>query len=177
VDLKHASIFSVAIATLFIASPAFAAVIDEHDGPPTVTAGPGEATVYFMRPASLGMAINFYVFVDETLVGATKGNTYTYTTVPAGEHIVWARSGNVSALKVTLEAGKTYYFEQKVKMGGLKARVSLEPMAEAEALEQIAKDPWTSLTDEGKEKGAEHLAEDHAEAVATAAAPGAAEGE
>jgi hypothetical protein len=170
--LKHTSVLAVAAAALFTATATLAAVIDEHDGPPTVTAGPGEATVYFMRPASLGMAINFYVFIDDTLVGATKGNTYTYTTVAAGEHIVWARSGNVSALKVTLEAGKTYYFEQKVKMGGIKARVSLEPMAEAEALEQIAKDPWTSLTDEGKEKGAEHLAEDHAEAVETAVVPG-----
>ena len=172
--LKHTSALMFAATALLTTSAALAAVIDEHEGPPTVTAGPDEATVYFMRPASLGMAINFYAFVDETLVGATKGNTYTFTTVPAGEHIVWSRSGNVSALKVTLEAGKTYYFEQKVKMGGIKARVSLEPMAEAEALEQIAKDPWTTLTDEGKEKGAEHLAEDHAEAVEMAAAPAAA---
>lgn len=173
--MKHTSLLAVPVVALFTASAALADVMDKHEGAPTVTAGAGEAIVYFMRPASLGLAINFYAFVDETLIGVTKGNTYTYGVVPAGEHIVWSTSGNVTAIKVTLEAGKTYYFEQKVKMGGIKARVSLIPMAEAEALEQIAKDPWTSLTDEGKEKGAEHLAENHAEAVETAAAPEAPE--
>jgi hypothetical protein len=175
--LKRTSLLSIAAAAAFAAPVALADVMDKHEGSPTVTIGPGEAAVYFMRPASLGLAINFYGFVDETLVGVTKGNTYTFAVVPAGEHIVWARSGNVTALKATLEAGKTYYFEQKVKMGGLKARVSLEPMAEADALEQIGKDPWTTLTDEGKEKGAEALAEDYAEAVEIAAAPGAADSE
>jgi hypothetical protein len=175
--LKHTSIFGVAAVALFAAAPAFADVMEKHEGTPTPTAGPGEAIVFFMRPASLGMAINFYAFVDETLIGVTKGNTYTFAAVPAGEHIVWSTSGNVVALKVTLEAGQVYYFEQKVKMGGIKARVSLVPMAPELALEQIGKDPWTTLTDEGKEKGAEHMAEDHAEAVETAVAPEAAESE
>jgi hypothetical protein len=175
--LKHTPIFAFAAATFLAASTALADVMEKHEGTPTPTAGPGEAIVFFMRPASLGMAINFYAFVDETLIGVTKGNTYTFGAVPAGEHIVWSTSGNVTALKVTLEAGQVYYFEQKVKMGGLKARVSLVPMAAEVALEQVADDPWTSLTDEGKEKGAEHLAENHAEAVATAVAPGAATSE
>jgi hypothetical protein len=175
--LRNTSILAVAATALFTASAALADVMDKHEGTPTPTAGPGEAIVFFMRPASLGMAINFYAFVDETLIGVTKGNTYTFGSVPAGEHIVWSTSGNVTALKVTLEAGQVYYFEQKVKMGGLKARVSLVPMEAEVALEQVADDPWTTLTDEGKEKGAEHLAENHAEAVATAIVPGAAESE
>lgn len=175
--MKHTSILAVAAAAFFATSAARADVMEKHEDTPTPRAGPGEAIVFFMRPASLGMAINFYAFVDETLIGVTKGNTYTFGAVAAGEHVVWARSGNVAALKVTFEAGQVYYFELKPKMGGMKARVSLEPMTAEVALEQVADDPWTSLTDEGKEKGAEHLAEDYAEAVTIASAPGAAESE
>ena len=169
--MKRRSIFAAAAASLLAASAALAADFESTKEPPTPTLGPGEAGVYFMRPASLGMAISFWMFVDETLVGVTKGNSYTFAAVPAGEHLLWSSSGNVSVLKVTLEAGKIYYFEQKVKMGGIKARVSLEPMAEADARESFGKEKYTTLTDEGRAKGAEELAEHYAEAVAAASAP------
>jgi hypothetical protein len=153
------------------ASAALADVMEKSSERHTATLTEGEAAVYFMRPATLGFAVNFWAFVDDTVVGVTKGNTYTFAAVPAGEHVIWSRSGNVSALKVTLEAGKSYYFEQKVRMGGVKARVSLEPMDEAAALEALAKDDYTTLTEEGKTQGAEYLAEDYAEALEIAAQP------
>jgi hypothetical protein len=169
--LKRTSIFALAAATLITASSALADDFESTKEAPNPTLGPGEAGVYIMRPAGMGMAISFWAFVDETLIGVTKGNSYTFAAVPAGEHLLWSSSGNVSAINVTLEAGKFYYFEQKVKMGGLKARVSLEPMAEADARESFGKEKYTTLTDEGRAKGAEELAEHHAEAVEIAAAP------
>jgi len=173
--LKQTSILSVTAVALLAVSTVLADDFESTKEPPTPTLGPGEAGVYFMRPASLGMAISFWAFVDETLVGVTKGNSYTFAAVPAGEHLIWSSSGNVTALKVTLEAGKIYYFEQKVKMGGIKARVSLEPMAETDARESFGKEKYTTLTDEGRAKGAEELVEHYAEAVAAASAPPPAE--
>ena len=133
------------------------------------TPGPGEAAVYFVRPAMMGMAINFWAFVDETPVGVTKGHTYVWATVPAGEHLIWSSSGNESAIKMNLEAGKSYYFEQRAKMGGIRARVELELLADADQAAAFEKCKYTTLTADGLAKGKEILAEHHADAVAAAA--------
>lgn len=135
------------------------------------TPGPNEALVYFLRPANMGMAINFWSFVDQRPVGMTKGNQHLATTVPAGEHVVWSRSGNVSALKMSFEAGQTYYLEQKVKMGGLRARVSLEVLDAEAGRKALAETKPAEQPDDGAEKGAEIAAADYAEAAANAAAP------
>ena len=135
------------------------------------TPGPNEALVYFVRPANMGLAINFWSFVDQRPVGMTKGNQHLATTVPAGEHLVWSRSGNVSALKMTFAAGQTYYLEQKVKMGGLRARVSLEVLDAEAGRKAVDETKPAKQPDDAAEKGAEIAAADYAEAAATAAAP------
>jgi uncharacterized protein DUF2846 len=135
------------------------------------TPGPNEAVVYFVRPANMGMAINFWSFVDQRPVGMTKGNQHLATTVPAGEHVVWSRSGNVSALKMTFTAGQTYYLEQKVKMGGVRARVSLEVLDAEAGRKAVDETKPAKQPDDAAEKGAEIAAADYAEAAATAAAP------
>jgi hypothetical protein len=163
--------FTLAALVALGASASLADIMETSKEPYTPTLAPGEAGVYFVRPATLGMAISFWAFIDETVVGVTKGNSYTFAAVPAGEHLIWSSSGNVSVLKVNLEAGKIYYFEQEIRGGAMKARVALEPMDEAEALEAIGKDKRTTLTEEGRVKGAEELAEHHAEALEIAAAP------
>lgn len=150
-----------------MAVPALAQDTEVVD-PPTLTPGANEAVVYFVRPARVGGAINFFAFVDETPVGATRARDYTGAVVPAGERVIWARSGNVSAIRFTLEPGRTYYFEQEVKMGAMRARVGLEPMDEEEFREVTAELDFKALTDEGRERAAEILAEDYQEAVEVA---------
>jgi hypothetical protein len=163
---------AVTIAASFITLAAAAAdLYQTSDEKKMAAPGPGEAAVYFVRPAALGMAINFWAFVDETPVGMTKGHTYVWAAVPAGEHLIWSSSGNVSAVKVHLEAGKSYYFEQKAKMGGLRARVEIEPLIDANREEAFAKCKYSTLTAEGVAKGKELLAEYHADAVAAAEKP------
>src|SRR5262245_20924132 len=136
------------------------------------TPGPNEALVYIVRPANLGFAINFWAFVDQRPLGMTKGNQHLAVTVPAGEHLVWSRSGNVSALKMSFEAGQTYYLEQKVKMGGIRARVSLEVLDAEAGRKAVAETKPAEQPDDGAERGQEFAAADYAESVANAAAPG-----
>jgi hypothetical protein len=155
---------AITVLIVFGAGSALADVSETFDEGQMATPGPSEAAVYFVRPAKMGFAINFWSFVDEKPVGVTKGNNYTFGVVPAGEHIVWSRSGNVSALRVQLEAGKSYYFEQKVRMGGMRARVELVSMSEADAQAAIADAKYTKLTEEGVLEGNEHSAKDYAEA-------------
>jgi len=163
-------IFTAVLLTGLIAVPALAQDTEVVE-PPTFTPGNNEAVVYFVRPARVGGAINFFAFVDETPVGATRARDYTGAVVPAGERIIWARSGNVSAIRFTLEPGRTYYFEQEVKMGAMRARVSLEPMDEDDFRETTAELDFKSLTDEGRARAAEILATDFQEAVEVANTP------
>lgn len=128
-----------------------------------------EAVVYFVRPAIMGKAVKIWAFVDQTVIGANKGKHYTFAKVPAGKHLFWAKAENLSALELDVEAGQTYYLKQKVKMGGLKARVKLMEIDTAEGNEALDKCKYTSLTDAGQQRGAEIVAEKHAVAVEKAA--------
>ena len=164
----------LAVALLWMfASVAGAQSARSADEAPSLAPGPNDAVVYFVRPGMMGLAINFWAFVDEKTVGMTKGGTYVAATVPAGEHVLWSRSGNVSSLKMNLEAGKTYYVKQEPKVGGLRARVNLELIDEAAGKEAVEKSKYAALTGEDTERGAEFVAAEYQEAVTNARAPGA----
>ena len=121
---------------------------------------PDKASVYIVRPAKMGMAIRMWAFADDTVLGLTKGDTYAHAYLEPGEYTFWSRAENVSAVKHTVEAGKTYYFKQKVKMGGLKARVSVEFLSDAEGQETLDKcASFSKLTDAGRARAAEIAAE------------------
>ena len=121
---------------------------------------PDKASVYIVRPAKMGMAIRMWAFADDTALGLTKGDTYAHAYLDPGEYTFWSRAENVSAIKQTVEAGKTYYFKQKVKMGGLKARVSVEFLSDAEGQEVLDKcASFSILTDVGKVRADEIAAE------------------
>ena len=135
---------------------------------PVLEAGANEAVVYFVRARRAGGAINFWAFVDDIPIGVTRARDYVAGVVPAGEHIVWSRSGNVSSLRIVLEAGKTYYFDQRVRIGGLRARVNLEPISEQDGQDAIARCDYKALTAEGIERAREIIASDYEEAITDA---------
>ena len=121
---------------------------------------PDKASVYIVRPAKMGMAIRMWAFADDTALGLTKGDTYAHAYLEPGEYTFWSRAENVSAVKHTVEAGKIYYFKQQVKMGGLKARVSVEFLSDVEGQEVLDKcASFSILTDVGKVRAAEIAAE------------------
>jgi len=66
----------------------------------------GKALVYFIRNKSLGMP---------------------------GKHLIVSRGENVSELPIQLEAGKTYFIQQKPKMGLFALRSKLIRLEEEEA--------------------------------------------
>jgi hypothetical protein len=108
----------------------------------------------------MGMAIRMWAFADDTVLGLTKGDTYAHAYLEPGEYTFWSRAENVSAVNQVVEAGKTYYLKQKVKMGGFKARVSVEVLNEAEGREVLEKcASFSTLTEAGKVRAAEIAAE------------------
>jgi hypothetical protein len=87
-----------------------------------------KAVVYFVRPTSLGFAINFSYFDSTQLIGRFNGPKYIRYECKPGRHLFWARSENRDFIEADLEAGKIYFIEAQVKMGAVKAAVKLKPL-------------------------------------------------
>ena len=86
------------------------------------------ALVTFVRPSSYAPAIQFGVWDSETFVGIVSGKSYVQYRATPGEHLFLARAENWSCVEADLEVGKSYFIITAVRMGVLKARVSLEPV-------------------------------------------------
>ena len=120
-----------------------------------------KALIYVVRPAKKGYAVKSFFFCDEDLFGINKGRSYFFAQVDPGKHIFWSKSENVDALEVEVEAGETYYFQQLVKMGAMKARTKLVLLTQTEGNELLGKcENHGTLTAEGEERGVE-LANSH----------------
>lgn len=90
-----------------------------------VEPGGDHALINIMRPSSFGGAILFGIWDREDFVGIlTRASTIQYKASP-GEHLIMARAENWSAVRATVDAGKTYYILAQPRMGAWKARVSL----------------------------------------------------
>jgi hypothetical protein len=119
------------------------------------------ALVYVVRPTSIGFAIKSFFFVDETIAGINRGSSYFFVLAKPGERVFWSKSENVDALRLTVEAGRTYYIQQHVRMGGFRARTKLEVLEEAAGVEALEKcDKYGTMTARGLAKG-EELAREH----------------
>lgn len=114
-----------------------------------------QALVYVIRAAKMGGAIRTWTFYDEELIGVSRSSGYSFTHVPPGERLIWAKAENTSALRVNLEAGRTYYFKQKILPGLGKARVKLLQVDKAEADKLLRKCGWAEATTEGRQRAAE----------------------
>lgn len=123
------------------------------------------ALVYVLRPTSIGFAIKSFFLCDDEILGINKGSSYFFAHVAPGKHVFWSKSENVDALELEVEAGKTYYIQQHVRMGGFRARTKLEVLDETEgrkALEKCGR--HAMMTPKGIEKGKE-IAREHKEAT------------
>jgi Protein of unknown function (DUF2846) len=123
-----------------------------------------KALVYVVRPTSMGMAIKSFFFCDDDILGINKGSSYFFAQVDPGKHVFWSKSENVDALELEVEAGRTYYLQQHVRMGAFKARTKLEVLGEGEgkaALDKCKK--HGTMTERGREKGAEIVREHKAD--------------
>ena len=93
----------------------------------------GKAMVVFMRPASLGYAIQSSVFdvVDDEpqLVGIVAAKTKVAYQVDPGERLFMVVGESADFMSADLEAGKTYHALVTPRMGWLKARFSLKPVS------------------------------------------------
>ncbi len=60
---------------------------------------------------------NAKLYVDDNVVAANEMGSCTFFYVDPGEHTLVSEMGNASALRMTFEAGKDYYFLQNTSVG------------------------------------------------------------
>jgi len=105
--------------TLAQASVKFDVRADKSAHPPPELA-PGKALVVVACPpinTRYSGKGNAKLYVDDQVVAANEMGSYTFFHVEPGEHTLISEMGNASAIKMTFEAGKDYYFLQNTWIG------------------------------------------------------------
>ena len=106
---------------------------------PTPDQPADKALVYVLWPSMMGNKVQTNLAVDGDWKGVNRGDNYFYFTLEPGEHYFCSVAENHSLLTLKVEAGKTYYVQQHIHMGVMKARNEIEPMAEEEGKTKLAK--------------------------------------
>lgn len=106
---------------------------------PTPEPEPGKGLVYILRPTMMGNKIQTKLAVDGTWVGVNRGHNYFFLHLDPGDHFFCSKAENKSVLALKVEAGKTYFVEQKIKEGWMKARNKLALLSEEEGKKKLAK--------------------------------------
>jgi hypothetical protein len=99
----------------------------------------GKALVFIVRPTIMAFAIPMRVDCDSFQVGWISAKTFLYTMLDPGSHTLKALAENEFHLDINLEAGKTYYFEEQIKMGFAYARTKLKQLDEEEGKKKLDK--------------------------------------
>ena len=98
-----------------------------------------EALVYVVRPTVFGSWDQSKLSIDRKWVGVNQYKTYFVVAVAPGAHDLCSQIENASRLTVTLEAGKTYYFQQHIYAGAWRAQNELSQLTEAEGRAALKK--------------------------------------
>jgi hypothetical protein len=91
----------------------------------TLTPPEGKAIVYIVRPSVVGTIVPFKVSCNDSLIGSTTGNKYLFVVLESNTYKFVSKAENDSELELKVEPEKTYYIEQKPKMGIVMARNEL----------------------------------------------------
>jgi len=104
---------------------------------PTPDPEAGQALVYVLRPTMMGNKIQTTLAVDGEWKGVNRGNNYFFFNLAPGEHHVCSKAENRSVFTLQVEAGKTYYLQQHIEMGLMKARNKIDAMSDEEGAKKL----------------------------------------
>lgn len=122
-----------------------------------------QALIYILRPATT-WPTKIWAYADKTFLGVTKSDSYIYAYVSPGEHLFWSKAENVNAIRMRVEAGKTYYIQQHVQPGMWKMAVELEVLQEPKAKELLEQCQYLTFTERAAAKSREYVERGHREA-------------
>ena len=137
------------------------------------TPAPGKAMVVFLRPSSMGGAVQSSVYdtadSGDTFIGIVSSKSRVAYQAEPGDHLFMVVAENADFMPAHLDAGKTYYSLVSPRMGVWKARFSLLPVRnDASAKYSLQSDDfrdwmektsWVTLTPESEQWFREHAAD------------------
>lgn len=88
----------------------------------------GKSMVYIARRETAAILVKFNIYDGDLLLGGLAFNKYFAYECDPGEHVFIAKGENTFYVDATLEAGKTYVIDLRMRMGILTARVALVPL-------------------------------------------------
>ena len=104
------------------------------------------ALLVIVRDVFWGGGVVFWNYLDDKLIGETKGRTYIATRVKPGPHYVVAATENTGVAHFDFKAGKRYFLQQGVTMGVWRARTSgFFPLTPQQAQESISSCTYLEL--------------------------------
>jgi len=106
---------------------------------PTLEAPKDKALVYVIRPTMAGNKVQTKLAVDGKWMGVNRGNNYFFFMLDPGEHYFCSTAENKSVFAMKVDAGKTYFLQQKIRMGFMKAGNKLEQISNEEGMKGLAK--------------------------------------
>jgi len=75
--------------------------------------------IFVIRTANMvGAALSAKLAMDRNWVGVNRRSNYFYLAVEPGPHYFCVDANGRGLLSLVIEAGKTYYIEEKITMGG-----------------------------------------------------------
>jgi len=94
---------------------------------PVYTPQSGVATLILARHTTYGAAINF-VAVDQNkkFVSSVRGKAHAITQLPPGQYTFYLIAETTDPIRATIEAGRTYVIETRVRPGFWKAQATAE---------------------------------------------------
>lgn len=98
-----------------------------------------KSLVYILRPSAKGFAVDLGVEMDGKVVGRNSGRQFIYTYAEPGKHIFLGLGENMFELPIVLQAGKTYYIEQKIKAGLWRPRTKLIRLDDSSGKQKLLK--------------------------------------
>ncbi|MFZ0211258.1 MAG: DUF2846 domain-containing protein [Candidatus Acidiferrales bacterium] len=110
----------------------------------------GKAMVYVVRPTHFGAAIQTKLSMDGNWMGVNMADSYFVFLADPGEHKFCSQSENSSRLTLTLEAGKTYFLQQHISSGFLKAENELTQLDDNRGHEALDKCKRMIFWEKGK---------------------------
>jgi hypothetical protein len=85
-----------------------------------------------------GHGNQYKLHANDKVVAVNKPGTYSFAYLDPGEYLLASQAENASGLKLTVEAGKDYYFLQNTFMGVFKARTSLSQQSKEIVLHEMS---------------------------------------
>ena len=124
IDIK---LLGLLFGLIFLASCTVVPKASSHDTEKAKKLMPSEenALVYIIRSTGFGSAIKMNISCNGKIIGATGAKQFIYNLIPPGHYTFASLAENTHELPLEIEAGKTYFIQQKVTWGVIQARTEL----------------------------------------------------